>query len=234
MPVFFLIRHGSNDFVGKRLAGRLPGVHLNERGKQQADIIAQALCRIPFKAVYSSPLDRAIETAEPLAKALSLPVNLDAGLAEIDFGEWQGMFIGRLRRRKMWKVVQEKPSEMRFPGGESFTEAQNRVALSLETIAHQQDEKALIACFSHADTIRLAVAHALGLPLDNFQRLNIDTASLTILGLGGPTPFLGPVSMLITPGLGEEFSRMFQPHPPKRARKTREASKNNGSEPASA
>ena len=219
MPVFFLIRHGSNDFVGKRLVGRLPGVHLNERGRQQAEMVAQALCHLPLAAVYSSPLDRAVETAEPLARALSIPVRQEAGLGEIDFGEWQGMSLGQLRRRKMWKMVQEKPSEMRFPGGESFSEAQNRVAQALEVIMHQHDGKALIACFSHGDTIRLAVAHALGLPLDNFQRLNIDTASLTILGLGGPVPFLGPVSMLITPGLGDELSRMFQPRPPRRPRK---------------
>ena len=218
MPVFFMIRHGTNDFVGKRLAGRLPGVHLNEHGRQQADTIAQALCRIPLTAIYSSPLERAFETAGPLAQALALPVNLEEGLAEIDFGEWQGLSIGRLRQRKMWKTVQEKPSEMRFPGGESFLEAQQRVAQAMDAIAHRHEDKALIACFSHADTIRLLVAHTLGLPLDNFQRLNIDTASLTILGLGGPVPFLGPVSMLVTPGLGEALGQMFRPHPPRKAR----------------
>lgn len=219
MTLFFLIRHGVNDFVGKRLAGHLPGVHLNDRGKQQAEVIAQALSGVPIKAIYSSPLERAVETAEPLARALNLPVNLQPDLGEVDFGEWQGLSIGRLRRKKLWKTVQEKPSEMRFPGGESFTEAQIRMVRAITTIAAAHDEKDLIACFSHADSIRLLVTHSLGMPLDNFQRINIDTATLTILGWGKEAAFLGSINLYLFPSMVEDLRRMFQPPKPKKTRK---------------
>jgi probable phosphomutase (TIGR03848 family) len=222
MSIILFIRHGTNDFVGKRLAGRLPDVHLNEHGRQQAQVVAQALCRLPFKAIYSSPLDRAVETAQPLADALGLPVNLQPGLLEIDFGEWQGLSIGRLRRRKIWKTVQENPASMRFPGGESFAEAQSRLAQSVDAIVAGHDKMDMLACFSHSDAIRLLVAYALGLPLDNFQRLSIDTATMTLIGWGGPVPFLGPVNMYLTPGMAEDLQKMFQPPKPHRVRKPKE------------
>jgi probable phosphomutase (TIGR03848 family) len=195
MPVFLLIRHGENDFVGKRLAGHLPGVHLNEKGRQQAALIAQTLSKAPIKAIYSSPLERAVETATPLAQALNLPVCIRAGLIEIDFGRWQGKTGKQMRRLKLWKVVQENPSQMRFPGGESFAEAQQRLYQEIDAIKGAHEDQDLVACFSHSDAISLLVAHYLGLPLDNFQRLSIGTASLTVLFLGkeGP-PHLGPIS----------------------------------------
>jgi probable phosphoglycerate mutase len=223
MPLILFIRHGTNDFVGKRLAGRLPEVHLNPNGQQQAQVVAQALCRLPFKAIYSSPLERAVETAQPLANALGLPVNIQPGLTEIDFGEWQGMSIGRLSRRKAWKTVQESPSSMRFPGGESFVEAQARLAQSVDAIVAGHEKTDLIACFSHADSIRLLVAYALGLPLDNFQRLNIDTATMTMIGWGGSKPFLGSINMYLTPGMAEDLQKMFQPPKPKKVRKKKES-----------
>jgi probable phosphoglycerate mutase len=190
-----LIRHGENDFVGKRLAGHLPGVHLNEKGRQQAALIAQTLSKAPIKAIYSSPLERAVETATPLAQALNLPVGIRPGLIEIDFGRWQGKTGKQMRRLKLWKVVQENPSQMRFPGGESFAEAQQRLYQEIEAIKSTHEENDLVACFSHNDAISLVVAYYLGLPLDNFQRLSIGTASMTVLFLGknGP-PHLGPIS----------------------------------------
>ena len=195
MPIFLLIRHGENDFVGKRLAGRLPGVHLNEKGRQQAALIAQTLSKAPIKAIYSSPLERAVETATPLAQAFNLPVNLRSGLMEIDFGRWQGKTHKQMHRLKLWKVVQEQPSQMRFPGGESFAEAQQRLSEEIEAIKATHEEQDLVACFSHSDAISLVVAHYLGLPLDHFQRLSIGTASMTTLFLGkeGP-PHLGSIS----------------------------------------
>ena len=195
MAVFLLIRHGENDFVGKRLAGHLPGVHLNEKGRQQAALIAQTLSKAPIKAVYSSPLERAVETATPLAQTLSLPVCIRPGLIEIDFGRWQGKTGKQMRRLKLWKVVQESPSQMRFPSGESFVEAQQRLCQEIEAIKGAHEENDLVACFSHSDAISLVVTHYLGLPLDNFQRLSIGIASMTVLFLGkdGP-PRLGPIS----------------------------------------
>jgi probable phosphomutase (TIGR03848 family) len=191
MPTILLIRHGENSFVGKRLAGRLPGVHLNKNGQKQAQAVADLLNKAPLKAIYSSPLERAVETAQPLADLLHLPITIQPALIEIDFGEWQGKTIKQLSRRKLWKVVQGKPSEMRFPGGESFQEAQQRIAAGLEEIQAAWEEKDLIACFSHSDSIKLAVAHYLDVPLDSFQRLSIDTTSITALylGKGGPRLF---------------------------------------------
>jgi probable phosphoglycerate mutase len=195
LPVFLLIRHGENDFVGKRLAGHLPGVHLNEKGRKQAALIAQTLSKAPIKAVYSSPLERAVETATPLAQALTLPVIIRTGLIEIDFGRWQGKTGKQMRRLKLWKMVQENPSQMRFPGGESFVEAQQRLYQEIDAIKGTHEEHDLVACFSHSDAISLLVTHYLGLPLDNFQRLSIGTASMSVLFLGkdGP-PHLGPIS----------------------------------------
>jgi probable phosphomutase (TIGR03848 family) len=179
MAIILLIRHGVNDFVGKRLAGRLPGVHLNEKGQQQAQSIAEALKDAPLKAIYSSPLDRTMETAAPLAAALDLKVNPNPGLLEVDFGDWQGKTMGQIRRSRKWKTVQENPAEMRFPNGESFPEAQERIATALKGIAAAHDENEMVACFSHSDSIKLAVAYFLDMPMNAFQRIGVDTASIT-------------------------------------------------------
>jgi probable phosphoglycerate mutase len=183
MTILLLIRHGENDYVGKRLAGRRPDVHLNDRGRQQAQSLAQALCQAPIKAIYSSPLDRTMETAEPLARELGLTIQPRDGLMEIDFGGWVGKTMGQMRRTNLWKLVQNQPSQARFPEGESFSEAQERLSTELTAIAaaHQPDQ--MVACFSHSDAIKLAVAHFIGLPLDKFQRLGISTASITVLVL---------------------------------------------------
>lgn len=183
MTTLLLIRHGENNMVGKRLAGRLPNVHLNDKGKQQAQKLAEVLCKAPLKALYSSPLERAIETAEPLAQMLNLPVLPAPGLIELGYGEWQGKTLKQLGRLKLWKVVQNKPSEMRFPNGESFVEVQARAVAEIERIAAGHDEKDLVACFSHGDIIRLVVAYYLGVPLDLFQRVAANPASISVIHL---------------------------------------------------
>jgi probable phosphoglycerate mutase len=191
MPTILLIRHGENEYVKKgRMAGRLPDVHLNERGRQQAQVLAERLSGAPIKAIYSSPLERAIETAEPLAKALELEIIPCHGLIETDIGEWAGERIKALSRLKVWKQVQRNPSLFRFPGGETFAEAQHRIAQELAALATRHEAKDLIACFSHSDPIKLAVAFYIGLPLDLFQRLGVAPASVTTLQLGEGGGFL--------------------------------------------
>lgn len=190
MPVILLIRHGDNDFLGKRLAGRLTGVDLNARGVQQAAAVADALGEAPITAVYSSPLERAVQTARPLAARLNLPLHIHAGLIEIDVGDWQGKSIRQLARTKLWKIVQQKPSEFCFPGGETFITARQRVVAALEEIKAGSGEKDMVACFSHSDTIKLAVSHYLAMPLDAFQRINVETASITALALREGNSFL--------------------------------------------
>ncbi|HSF83023.1 MAG TPA: histidine phosphatase family protein [Anaerolineales bacterium] len=185
MPVLLLIRHGENEYVKNgRLAGRMPGVHLNEKGKSQAQAIAERLKPAPLKAIYSSPLERALETAEPLAVAKGLAIIPRQGLLETDFGEWQGKTLKSLRRRKLWRLVQGSPSMLRFPGGETFAECQLRIAQELQAIATLHKPKEMVACVFHSDPIKLAVAYYLGMPLDNFQRLMIAPASITGLFLG--------------------------------------------------
>lgn len=210
MTTILLIRHGENNMVGKRLAGRLPGVHLNENGKKQAQQLAEVLCKAPIKAIYSSPLERAVETAEPLAAALGLEIRPAPGLIELAYGDWQGKTLKQLGRLKLWKVVQEKPSEFRFPGGESFPEVRDRVVAEIERIAAEHEEKDLVACFTHGDIIRLAVAHFLGVPLDLFQRVGANPASISVIHLDKKgRPFVPHINQV----LNFEFKQEEKPDP---------------------
>lgn len=189
MPLFLLIRHGENEFVKKgRMAGRLPGVHLNEKGRSQAQSVADALAarlaEAPVKAVYSSPLERTMETAEPIARALKLDVTACEGLMEVNIGEWQGKTVKGLSRLKIWRQVQRNPSVFRFPGGESFDDAQHRAIEAVINIMQKHDPKDVVICVSHADIIKLIVAYFIGLPLDFFQRLGVSPASLTAIYIG--------------------------------------------------
>lgn len=184
MPIVLLIRHGENEYVKTgRLAGRKPGVRLNETGRAQAEALANSLKHMPIQAVYSSPLERTLETAQPLAQAKKLEVIPRTGLLEVDFGDWQDKTLKELRRRKLWKTVQSAPSQMRFPQGESFAEAQQRIADELIALSRQHSPKELIACFGHSDMIKLAAAYFIGLPLDLFQRLMVQPASVTTLSI---------------------------------------------------
>jgi broad specificity phosphatase PhoE len=190
MTIFLLIRHGENDFVGKSLAGRLPGVHLNQAGIRQAEELRLALGQIPIHAIYSSPLERAIETAQPLATGLNLPIQLEAGLSEMDFGDWQGRSLKQVRRLKLWKDIHESTDQSRFPAGESYVEAQDRLVRTILQISSRHKPKEVVACFSHSDSIRLIIAHLLAMPLNSFHRLAIDTASVTVFSLANAQPHL--------------------------------------------
>ncbi len=184
MPLLLLIRHGENDYSKKgRLAGRMPGVHLNERGRQQAQELAAALTHVPIKAVYASPLERAVETAEPIAAALKQKVRIEAGLLESDVGEWQGKSVRRLALSRYWRIIQRSPSRAGHPGGETFLQTQGRVVAALDAICARHKPRDLVACVFHSDPIKLAVAHYIGLPLDQFQRLGCDTASASLLAV---------------------------------------------------
>jgi probable phosphomutase (TIGR03848 family) len=182
MPIFLLIRHGETDYNKKmHLPGRLPNVHLNERGHQQARLLADKLAKAPIKAIYSSPLERTMETAQPLAASLNLTVISTPSLLETDCGEWQGQSVKKLRHQKVWKEVQQHPSLFHFPGGEAVIECQHRMVQVFESLRREFSDHDLVACFSHADPLKQVVAFYLGLPLDNFQRLSLDPASITAL-----------------------------------------------------
>jgi probable phosphomutase (TIGR03848 family) len=185
MTIIYLIRHAENDYLGKeKLAGWLPGVHLNGRGVAQAEALAERLAGIRFRAIYASPLERALETAEPIARRQGLQVIPRPDLGEVRFGRWQGQTLKTLRRRKLWPIVVHSPALARFPEGESFHETQARVVAELEKLRGKHNRaKSAIICVSHSDTIKLAVAHYLGLPLDLFQRLTVEPASISILSI---------------------------------------------------
>jgi probable phosphoglycerate mutase len=184
-----LVRHGQTSTTGVVLPGRAAGLHLADKGREEAADVAGRIARLPrVAAVYSSPLERAQETATPIAAASGLPVTLEPGLLECDYGEWTGLPLKDLRRKPEWKQVQRYPSGFRFPGGESFTEMQARMSGTLARLVAAHPGHTLVAV-SHADPIKTAVAHALGAHLDLFQRIAVFTASVTAIAYGpaGPT-----------------------------------------------
>lgn len=180
MMHMLLIRHGMNDWVGDRLAGWTPAVHLNDVGRAQAAALAQRLTEVPLAALYSSPLERALETAQPLASAHNLTVQAREGLGETRYGEWTGRALKELKEEDLWPVVQSYPGGARFPGGESLREVQARMVAELDAIRDAHPGQ-IVAVVSHSDPITMAVAHYAGLPLDLYQRLTISPASATAL-----------------------------------------------------
>jgi len=191
MPTLLLIRHGHNEYLKRRrFAGRLPGVHLSTSGQEQAQRLAGDLAPLPITAIFSSPLERALETAQPLATAKGLVIKTDPGLNEIDVGKWTGRRIDGLRSTRKWKVLQHTPSCMTFPDGESICQAQERIVRALDEICKHHRAKEMIAIFFHADPIKLAVAHFVGLPLDHYQRLTINPCSVTILKIRSDSAIL--------------------------------------------
>jgi probable phosphoglycerate mutase len=190
MTDILLIRHGENEYTRKgKLAGWTPGVHLNETGKAQAEALAERLAQAPIKAIYSSPLERALETAGPLARARKLPVQKCEGIGEVRYGEWTGRSLKVLARTKLWKVVQRQPSAMEFPGGETIRAVQARAVEAVEGIV-KRHPKDPVALFSHGDVIKLIVAYYLGMPLDTFQRVAIGTGSLTVIRVSPGMPMV--------------------------------------------
>jgi probable phosphoglycerate mutase len=182
MTYLFLIRHGENDWVDTgKLAGRTPGVHLNEKGHQQASALADRLRIQPISAVYSSPLVRCMETAKPLADVLGLSVREEPDVLEVDYGEWRGASLKELAKLPEWQLVQIYPGGFRFPNGETLREVQNRVVTALERIRLAHEGEA-VAVFAHGDILRTALAYYLGTPLDMFQRIHINTASVSVIG----------------------------------------------------
>jgi probable phosphoglycerate mutase len=194
-----LVRHGENEFVTThRLAGRTPGVRLNERGCQQAQALVGYLKEQPVDVVYSSPLDRCLETAEPFAAQRGLPVVVEPGVVEVDYGGWQGADLRELGKLSEWAQVQHYPSMFRFPGGETLREVQARGVAAIEQLRARHPDQ-VVAIFSHGDVIRTALAHYLGVPLDLFQRIAIATASVSVLGFFDGRPMVLGVNYVADP-----------------------------------
>jgi probable phosphoglycerate mutase len=186
--VVLLVRHGQTPTTGKVLPGRAPGLHLADTGREQAQRAAQRIAELPkVDAIYASPLERARETAAPIAAARGLKVQIDKGLLECDFGDWTGAELKALMKLPEWGTVQRAPSTFRFPNGESFTEMQTRMVSAIDRL-RARHPGGTIVCVSHADPIKAAVAHAMGSHIDLFQRIVISTCSISAVayGMGAP------------------------------------------------
>lgn len=183
-----LVRHGQTPTTGKLLPGRAPGLHLADAGVQQAQRAADRIAELStVDAVYASPLERARETAAPIAAARGLRTRIDKGLLECDFGDWTGAELKALMKLPEWSTVQRAPSTFTFPGGESFLAMQTRMVSAIDRLraAHPGG---VVVCVSHADPIKAAVAHALGTHIDLFQRIVISTCSITAIAYGAGAP----------------------------------------------
>lgn len=178
--LILLVRHGQTPTTGKILPGRAPGLYLSEHGVEQAQRVAERLAELPVTAIYSSPMERTKQTAEPTAERFGLPVVEESGLLEGDFGDWTGAELTALMKLPEWKTVQHQPDQFRFPNGESFAEIRDRMAATLEKLRGQHPGGTVV-CFSHADPIRIAVADALATPLNRFQRISINPCSVSAI-----------------------------------------------------
>jgi len=182
MTRFLLIRHASIEANGKRLAGRLPGMHLDELGKRQALALGERLSRLPIAAIYSSPLERAFETAEPIARLLGRKVAIREELLEIEFGDWTGKTFGELDELPEFQRFNSFRSCSPVQGGEFMLQAQLRMVLALDVVRRAHADEC-VAVVSHGDMIRAAIAYYAGIPLDLFQRLEVSPASISTIDI---------------------------------------------------
>lgn len=191
-----LVRHGQTPTTGRVLPGRAPGLHLSDEGRQQAEAAARRISRLKrVAAIYASPLERARETAMPIARARGLVLHIERGLLELDIGQWTGLRLDRVSKKPEWQTVQRYPSGFRFPDGESFTEMQTRMTGALARMVERHRGGTVVAV-SHADPIKAALAHALGMHLDLFQRLAIAPGSITTIVYGAAGPAVLGVNAL--------------------------------------
>lgn len=183
------MRHALTPITGTKLTGRLPGFSLSDKGREQADATGSRLAEAPLKAIYSSPLERCVETAEAIAKHHKLPVQTMEELSEVDYGDWQGKTMKALYQSKGWQKLRARPADFRFPNGETIREAQTRGITAIEKLRAKHKDKAIVVC-SHADMIRLMVAGYMGLGIDLYDRITVAPASISTVSLGDGTPRL--------------------------------------------
>ena len=199
MTTFLLIRHASHDLLGRKLAGCMPGVHLNDLGRVEAERLADRLVALCVDSVYSSPLNRSIETARPIAARAGCDIEVREGLGEFHFGSWTGRSFDDLEGSEGWNEFNARRSGGRAPGGESMAEVQHRTLAELGRIRMIHPEST-VAVVSHADVLKAVVAHVLGLHLDHLERFELAPASVTRIVWNDWGPIL--VGLNETLGLG--------------------------------
>lgn len=218
MPTVILVRHGrSSANTSGVLAGRTPGVKLDEAGVQQAAAVGERLAGLPLAAIVTSPLDRCKQTAAAIAKHHpELRPATDRRLTECGYGDWTGQKIGTLAKDPLWAVVQQHPSGVTFPNGESMRGMQQRAVDAIRAhdaaIAASHGENSVWVAVSHGDVIKAIVSDALGQHLDSFQRIVVDTASTTIITYTKTRPFLVRLN-----DSGSELASLI-PKPPAKAK----------------
>jgi probable phosphomutase (TIGR03848 family) len=195
MSTLLLVRHGLTAMTGPVLAGRTPGVHLDERGEKQAAAVAARIAVLPVSTLVSSPLDRCLDTAGFIRTAQAeagreVALDVDRRIIECDYGDWTGKPIKDLVKDPMWKVVQGQPSAARFPAGEALTEVSSRAVAAVRDWNSRLPEDAVWVACSHGDVIKAILADALGLHLDQFQRIVVDPCSVSIVRYTATRPYV--------------------------------------------
>ncbi len=191
MSTVVLLRHGrSTANVAGVLAGRSPGVSLDDVGRAQAGAVATRLSGIELDALISSPMDRCQQTIAPLAAATGLPVRIEPALAEVDYGDWTGRALKDLAGEDLWRTVQAHPSAAVFPGGEGLAAVGVRAVGAIRGLMSELGPDAVILVCSHGDVIKAILADALGLHLDGFQRIMVAPASLSVVRYTPLRPFV--------------------------------------------
>lgn len=183
MTTLYLVRHAAHDLLGRVLTGRMPGVHLSETGMAQAERLAERLVRETIAAVYTSPLERAWQTAAPIAARLGLEPEAAEALTDIDFGEWSGSTFEALGPDPRWAAWNNLRGTARSPGGEAMLDVQWRAVGQAERACADHPESGAVLV-SHADVIKSVLAHYLGLALDAIGRFEISPASISTVVVG--------------------------------------------------
>lgn len=223
MSTLLLLRHGLTALTGPVLSGRTPGVHLDERGQKQAAAVAERIAVLPLAAIVTSPLERCVDTAEYVlaaqrAAGRDTAWHVDERIVECGYGEWTGRPIKELLREPVWKVVQAQPSAARFPGGESLAEVSARAISAIrDWNAQLPDDAVWVAC-SHGDVIKAILADALGLHLDQFQRIVVDPCSLSVVRYTEQRPYV-----LRSNDVGADLAPFVPPARKRRRRRADEA-----------
>jgi probable phosphoglycerate mutase len=192
--VILLVRHAETDAVGVRLTSRQPGVTLNARGCRQVTEVCRYLHDVPLAAIYSSPLERAVATASPIAAAHGLDVRTLDALNEVDFGEWTGLTFDELSKLPGWRRFNECRGSAEVPRGERASDVQRRIVAALDDL-RRHHEAQVIAAVSHADVIRAAVLSVTATPLDDWHRFEISPASITTIAYEDGNPNLVAVNV---------------------------------------
>jgi probable phosphomutase (TIGR03848 family) len=220
MSTLLLVRHGLTALTGPVLTGRTPGVHLDERGQKQAAAVAERIAVLPLTAIVSSPLERCVDTAEYIqaaqgAAGRELELQLDDDFIECGYGDWTGRPIKELAKDPIWKVVQGQPSAARFPDGESLSEVSARAVAAVRRWDTALGPDALWVACSHGDVMKAILADALGMHLDQFQRIVVDPCSVSVIRYTDARPYV-----LRSNDVGADLSP-FIPPPAKGRRRRR-------------